>query len=182
MRTADLEESLTPWFENPDYVRSHVIPRFEEAARGAIEDGAEVIVTSCAGFAVLTKAGYHQVTGTAVPVIEGVLAGASSAPCASCTAFPRASSAPSRGCRPKRSTISSLRCAHGAPPATMSRQATHPRVRIFVHNHNHLMETSNVKRARFRKSPLSLGIVAAGAVLLAEASLAQTDVTNLGIE
>ncbi|MCG3168618.1 MAG: hypothetical protein CALGDGBN_00115 [Pseudomonadales bacterium] len=76
VRTADLEESLIPWFEDPERVRTHVIPRFEEAALGAIEDGAEVIVTSCAGFAVLTRAGYHKVGGTAVPVIEGVLAGA----------------------------------------------------------------------------------------------------------
>lgn len=75
-RTADLEESLIPWFESPELVRTHVIPRFEDAARGAIEDGAEVIVTSCAGLAVLTRAGYHKVGATAVPVIEGVLAGA----------------------------------------------------------------------------------------------------------
>jgi Asp/Glu/hydantoin racemase len=76
VRTADLAESLIPWFENPEYVKSHVIPRFEDAARGAIEDGAEVIVTSCAGFAALTLNGYHKVSGTEVPVIEGVLAGA----------------------------------------------------------------------------------------------------------
>jgi Asp/Glu/hydantoin racemase len=76
VRTADLAESLIPWFENPEYVRSHVIPRFEEAALGAIEDGAEVIVTSCAGFACLTANGYFKVTGTDVPVIEGTLAGA----------------------------------------------------------------------------------------------------------
>lgn len=75
-RTADLEESLIPWFEDPDYVRSHVIPRFEEAAHAAIADGAEVIVTSCAGFAVLTRHGYHKVSGTDVPVVESVLAGA----------------------------------------------------------------------------------------------------------
>ena len=76
VRTADLEESLIPWLRDPELVRSHVIPRFEEAALGAIEDGAEVIVTSCAGFAVLSKAGYHKVGATQVPVIEGVLAGA----------------------------------------------------------------------------------------------------------
>lgn len=76
VRTADLEESLIPWFNDPEIVRTHLIPRFEEAARGAIEDGAEVIVTSCAGFAVLSQAGYHKVRGTEVPVIEGVLAGA----------------------------------------------------------------------------------------------------------
>ncbi len=75
-RTADLAESLIPWFTDPEVVRNHVIPRFEEAARGAIEDGAEVIVCSCAGFAVLSKHGYHKVSGTEVPVIEGVLAGA----------------------------------------------------------------------------------------------------------
>jgi len=76
VRTADLAESLIPWFQDPEYVKSHVIPRFEEAARGAIADGAEVIVTSCAGFAALSVNGYHKVTGTEVPVIEGVLAGA----------------------------------------------------------------------------------------------------------
>jgi len=76
VRTADLAESLIPWFENPEYVSSHVIPRFEEAARGAIEDGAEVIVTSCAGLACLTANGYFKVSGTDVPVIEGTLAGA----------------------------------------------------------------------------------------------------------
>lgn len=76
VRTADLAESLIPWFQDPAYVKSHVIPRFEEAARGAIEDGAEVIVSSCAGFAALSLNGYHKVSGTEVPVIEGVLAGA----------------------------------------------------------------------------------------------------------
>lgn len=76
VRTADLAESLIPWFENPEIVRNHVIPRFEEVARGAIEDGAEVIVTACAGLAVLTRLGYAKISGTDVPLIEGVLAGA----------------------------------------------------------------------------------------------------------
>ena len=39
LKQPDLAESLIPWFEDPAYVRSHVIPRFEEAARGAIADG-----------------------------------------------------------------------------------------------------------------------------------------------
>ncbi|MBV6422258.1 MAG: hypothetical protein NAOJABEB_00033 [Steroidobacteraceae bacterium] len=76
VRTADLAESLIPWFEDTAVVRNHVIPRFEEVARGAIDDGAEVIVTSCAGLAALTLNGYHKVSGTEVPVVEGVLAGA----------------------------------------------------------------------------------------------------------
>lgn len=76
IRTADLAESLIPWFESPELVRNHVIPRFEEAARGAIADGAEVIVTSCAGLAVLSLNGYSKISGTEVPVVEGVLAGA----------------------------------------------------------------------------------------------------------
>lgn len=75
IRTADLAESLIPWFEKPEVVRDHVIPRFEEVARGAIEDGAEVIVTSCAGLAVLTMNGYNRISGTDVPVVEAVLAG-----------------------------------------------------------------------------------------------------------
>lgn len=76
VRTADLAENLIPWFEDPEIVRTHVIPRFEEVARGAIDDGAEVIVTSCAGLAALTLNGYHKVSGTEVPVVEAVLAGA----------------------------------------------------------------------------------------------------------
>lgn len=75
VRTADLAENTILWFEQPELVREHVIPRFEEAAFGAIEDGAEVIVTSCGALAALTLNGYSKVTGTDVPVVESVLAG-----------------------------------------------------------------------------------------------------------
>lgn len=52
-----------------------VVPAFEETARACIDDGAEVIVTSCALYASLSLAGYRTITGTDVPVIESVAVG-----------------------------------------------------------------------------------------------------------
>lgn len=75
VRTADLAENTIPWFEQPELVRRHVIPRFEEVAKEAIADGAEIIVTSCGALAALTLNGYSKVSGTEVPVVEAVLAG-----------------------------------------------------------------------------------------------------------
>ncbi|GAA2734996.1 hypothetical protein [Actinocorallia aurantiaca] len=51
------------------------MPAFEECARGAIADGAEVIVTSCALYSAFTLAGYNKVSGTEVPVLESVAVG-----------------------------------------------------------------------------------------------------------
>lgn len=63
------------WFESPDFVRENVVPIFEEVAREAIDDGAEVIVTACALYASLTLADYSKVGGTEVPVVESVAVG-----------------------------------------------------------------------------------------------------------
>lgn len=76
VRTANFYEDISRWFTDPDYVRKTVIPKFEEVARGAIEDGAEVIVTACGSFACFSRMGYNKVDGTSVPVIEGVAASA----------------------------------------------------------------------------------------------------------
>lgn len=63
------------WFDSPDYVREHVIPAFDETARGCIDDGAEVIVTACALFGALTLADYNKVSGTEVPVVDSLAVG-----------------------------------------------------------------------------------------------------------
>jgi len=63
------------WFTDTDYVFDKVVPAFEECARGAIADGAEVIVTSCALYSAFTLAGYNKVSGTEVPVLESVAVG-----------------------------------------------------------------------------------------------------------
>jgi Asp/Glu/hydantoin racemase len=76
VRTANFYEDISRWFTDPDYVRETVIPKFEEVARGAIEDGAEVIVTACGSFACFSRMGYSKISGTDVPVVEGVAASA----------------------------------------------------------------------------------------------------------
>lgn len=75
-RTANFYEDISRWFTDPDYVRQTVIPKFEDVARGAIEDGAEVIVTACGSFACFSCMGYSRIGGTNVPVVEGVAASA----------------------------------------------------------------------------------------------------------
>lgn len=76
VRSAGFYEATAPWYEDLDYLRGTVISRFEEVARGLIDDGAEVIVTACGNFAALTINGYSQISGTGVPVVEAVAAGA----------------------------------------------------------------------------------------------------------
>lgn len=59
-----LKESITA----PD---KNFIPRFEQAARACIEDGAEIILVGCAYYGpLLRSAGYHFVSGTSVPVMD----------------------------------------------------------------------------------------------------------------
>jgi Asp/Glu/hydantoin racemase len=79
VRTANFYEDISRWFRDTDYVRETVIPKFEEVARGAIEDGAEVIVTACGSFACFSRMGYSKIGGTEVPVVEAVAAGAQTA-------------------------------------------------------------------------------------------------------
>lgn len=76
VRSAGFYEGTARWFADADYLRGVVIPRFEEAARGLIDDGAEVIVTACGNFAAFSIDRYSKVGGTEVPVVEAVAAGA----------------------------------------------------------------------------------------------------------
>lgn len=76
VRSAGFFEATAPWFSDPDYLRTRVIPRFEDVARGLIDDGADVIVTACGNFAAFSVHDYAWVSGTQVPVVEAVSAGA----------------------------------------------------------------------------------------------------------
>jgi len=50
---------------------AHFIPRFEQAAQGAIHDGAEIILVGCAYYGPLLRASfYNTITGTDVPVLD----------------------------------------------------------------------------------------------------------------
>jgi allantoin racemase len=54
-----------------DDPQARFIPRFEEAARSCIADGAEVILVGCGYYGpLLRSAGYHKVAGTGVPVLD----------------------------------------------------------------------------------------------------------------
>jgi len=75
VRSPGFYEAGANWFTDPQYLRNHVIPRFENVARGLIEDGADVIVTACGNYAAFSIHGYAQVTGTAVPIVESTAAG-----------------------------------------------------------------------------------------------------------
>jgi allantoin racemase len=75
-RSAGFYEACDTWFTDPDYLRNSVIPKFEEAARSLIADGADVIVGACGNFAALPYHGYTKVTGTQVPVLDAVMSGA----------------------------------------------------------------------------------------------------------
>lgn len=78
-RSAGFYEGCQRWFEDPEYLRSTVIPRFEQAAKSLIADGADVIIGACGNFAALPFHGYAKVTGTEVPVLDAVASGASMA-------------------------------------------------------------------------------------------------------
>lgn len=53
------------------------IPRFEAAARACIADGAEVILVGCAYYGpLLREAGYREIPGTGVPVLDASAIGA----------------------------------------------------------------------------------------------------------
>ena len=54
-----------------DDPRTGFIPRFEEAARSCIADGAEVILVGCGYYGPLLRSvGYREVSGTGVPVLD----------------------------------------------------------------------------------------------------------------
>ncbi|MDY0065635.1 MAG: aspartate/glutamate racemase family protein [Steroidobacteraceae bacterium] len=74
VRSPGFYEETTRWFSDPQYLRSNVIPRFEEVARGMIEDGAEVIIAACGNYAAFPIHGYSRISGADVPVIEGFVA------------------------------------------------------------------------------------------------------------
>jgi allantoin racemase len=71
VRSPGFYEETTRWFADPHYLRSSVIPRFEEVARGMIDDGAEVIVAACGNYAAFPIHGYSHIGDTDVPVVEG---------------------------------------------------------------------------------------------------------------
>lgn len=75
VRSPGFYEETTRWFADPRYLRSNVIPRFEEVARGMIDDGAEVIVTACGNYSAFSTHGYSRISGTDVPMVEGLVAG-----------------------------------------------------------------------------------------------------------
>ena len=56
-------------------MRESVIPKFEKAAQGLIDDGADVIVAACGNFAAFPLHGYTKIGGTDVPIVDAVLAG-----------------------------------------------------------------------------------------------------------
>ena len=75
-RSAGFYEGCQRWFEDPEYLREQVIPRFEIAAQSLIADGADVVIGACGNFAALPYHGYAKVTGTEVPVLDAVASGA----------------------------------------------------------------------------------------------------------
>ena len=63
----NLNDELAAVVNRPETVN----PRFEDAARACIEDGADVIISACTGISsALTQIGYHEVPGAGVPVID----------------------------------------------------------------------------------------------------------------
>lgn len=75
-RSAGFYEGCQRWFEDPEYLREQVIPKFEIAANSLIADGADVVIGACGNFAALPYHGYTKVTGTEVPVLDAVASGA----------------------------------------------------------------------------------------------------------
>lgn len=76
VRSPGFYESGIEWHSDAAYLREKVIPRFEEVARTLIADGADVIVTACGNYSAFTTHGYGMISGTKVPVIEALAAGA----------------------------------------------------------------------------------------------------------
>lgn len=76
VRSPDFYEDMSRWFRDEDYLHSVVLPRFDAVATELIDDGAEVIVTACGGYAILPIAGHSHVSGTEVPIVDATLAGA----------------------------------------------------------------------------------------------------------
>jgi allantoin racemase len=76
VRSGGFYEPMIQWFSDPDYLRSHVVPRFEAVARGLVEDGAEVIVTACGAYACLPLNGYVKVSDTDAPILDATLSAA----------------------------------------------------------------------------------------------------------
>ncbi|MCG3169981.1 MAG: hypothetical protein CALGDGBN_01511 [Pseudomonadales bacterium] len=75
VRSPGFYEDGTDWVGDPEYLRARVIPRFEEVARGMIEDGADVICTACGMYSAFSMHGYAKIGGTEVPVVEAIAAG-----------------------------------------------------------------------------------------------------------
>lgn len=75
-RSADFYEGCQRWFEDPDYLRETVIPKFEIAAKSLIADGADVIIGACGNFAAFPYHGYTKISGTEVPLLDAVASGA----------------------------------------------------------------------------------------------------------
>ena len=76
VRSPGFYENPAVWFNDQDYLKSTVIPRFEEVARGLIADGADVIIAACGNYAVFPLAGYSMISDSGVPVIDSITAGA----------------------------------------------------------------------------------------------------------
>jgi Asp/Glu/hydantoin racemase len=76
VRSPAFYEDMSRWFRDEHYLRSAVLPRFDAVALELINDGAEVIVTACGGYAILPIAGHTCVPGTSVPIVDATVAGA----------------------------------------------------------------------------------------------------------
>lgn len=67
----DSDESFLLSAVDPVTARADVIPRFDAVARECVRDGAEVILIGCTFYAPLLRAaGYTEVSGTGVPVVD----------------------------------------------------------------------------------------------------------------
>lgn len=56
--------------------RREFLPRFEASARACIADGAEVVLVGCGFYGpLLREAGYHEIPGTGVPVLDSSAVG-----------------------------------------------------------------------------------------------------------
>lgn len=76
VRSPGFHETAIEWHTDGDYLREKVIPRFEDVARTLIADGADVIVTACGNYSAFATHGYNMISGTRVPVVEALSAGA----------------------------------------------------------------------------------------------------------
>ncbi len=61
---------------DPERIKSEIIPRWDAVAQECIRDGAEVILIGCTFYGPLLRAaGYTSVAGTGVPVVDGATIG-----------------------------------------------------------------------------------------------------------